>query len=147
MDSFSNRLNSVMKEKNYKQIDVILLANQAGAASGVHIGKSHMSQYCSGKTVPRADILRVLAQVLEVNPLWLQGGDVPRDTINTGNISADTKKSIEEIAPGQHIIQNQIDSKSQIKKSAVTANFPEAPASEHSLSSTSSPDQNRGDHT
>lgn len=73
MDTFTERLNSVMREKQYKQIDVIALANQAGAASGIHIGKSHMSQYCSGKTVPRADILRVLAQALGVDPLWLQG--------------------------------------------------------------------------
>lgn len=78
MDSFADRLKLAMKEKNYKQVDVILLANRIGEASGIRIGKSHMSQYCSGKTTPRADILGVLAQALEVSERWLQGKDVPQ---------------------------------------------------------------------
>ena len=35
-----------------------------------------MSQYVSGKTEPRRDILKVLAQALEVDYLWLEGDDV-----------------------------------------------------------------------
>ncbi len=100
MDSFAERLKLAMKEKNYKQVDVILLANRIGEASGIRIGKSHMSQYCSGKTVPRADILGVLARALEVSERWLQGEDVPKkqgeDILQ--NMRAATEDSAEESA-------------------------------------------------
>ncbi len=93
MDLFSNRLKAAMKQHGYKQVDVIRLANEAGAAEGIRIGKSHMSQYCSGKTVPRADILFVLASALDVDPLWLQGADASIDAANSSapNPLNDTK--------------------------------------------------------
>ena len=47
-----------------------------GAASaGVKLGKSHVSQYVSGKTVPRTDILIFLAQTLHTDSEWLLGHD------------------------------------------------------------------------
>ena len=36
-------------------------------------GKSHVSQYVSGKTVPRTEILNFLAAALQVEPDWLMG--------------------------------------------------------------------------
>ena len=42
------------------------------------LGKSQVSQYVSGKTVPRADILRFLADALDVEADWL-GGREPAD--------------------------------------------------------------------
>lgn len=90
MEVFSKRLKDIMKERQLKQVDVINLANAIGEKSGIHIGKSHMSQYCSGKTVPRADILNILARALNVNQLWLQGEDVPKETAQsapTANVS------------------------------------------------------------
>ena len=52
MAHFSDRLKTAMSEHGYKQVDVIHLANEIGGPQGIHLGKSHMSQYCSGKTVP-----------------------------------------------------------------------------------------------
>ncbi len=83
MSKFDERLKTAMSDKNLRQADVIRLVNESGASAGVHIGKSHMSQYCSGKTVPRDDILRVLAGVLDVSPDWLRGTDTsPGDREN-----------------------------------------------------------------
>ena len=48
------------------------------------LGKSHVSQYVSGKTVPRSDILHFLADVLQVDPDWLLAKD------STVNYTADT---------------------------------------------------------
>lgn len=87
MEIFSKRLKDIMEEKHLKQVDVISLANAIGEKSGIHIGKSHMSQYCSGKTVPRADILNILARALNVNQLWLQGEDVPKEAENPAPIT------------------------------------------------------------
>ena len=48
---------------------------RAAASAGVKLGKSHVSQYVSGKTVPRTDILIFLAQTLHTDSEWLLGHD------------------------------------------------------------------------
>ena len=74
-ESFSNRLNVAMAFRNVKQIDFV----HAAEKFNIKLGKSHMSQYVSGKTVPRADIAHFLAAFLQVNEGWLMGKDVPMD--------------------------------------------------------------------
>ena len=71
MTSFSERLTSAMKTQGLKQVDLIRMA----AARNLKLGKSHMSQYVSGKTVPRAEILHFLAEALQVEESWLKGQD------------------------------------------------------------------------
>ena len=66
---FAHRLKQSMKDKNLKQIDIMRAAEE----KGVKLGKSHISQYVSGKTVPRKEILQFLADVLEVDADWLLG--------------------------------------------------------------------------
>ncbi len=70
MDTFAERLRAAMVKRNLKQVDVVEAARNAG----VKLGKSHMSQYVSGKTVPRAELLRFLAAVLDVDADWLRHG-------------------------------------------------------------------------
>ena len=66
---FAERLKIALDRKNMKQIDLVHRAQQ----QGVKLGKSHVSQYLSGKTMPRPEILRFLAATLEVDEKWLQG--------------------------------------------------------------------------
>ena len=47
--TFSERLTASMREQNLKQVDFLRKADRAG----VKLGKSQMSQYVSGKAVPR----------------------------------------------------------------------------------------------
>lgn len=54
--TFADRLKSAMEQKHMKQVDLIHTAETAG----VKVGKSHISQYVSGKTVPRAEIASFL---------------------------------------------------------------------------------------
>lgn len=58
-----------MNERGIKQVDLIRYAQE----QGVKLGKSHISQYVSGKTVPRADMVHFLARALQVDPDWLNG--------------------------------------------------------------------------
>lgn len=58
-----------MSQQQLKQIDVVNAVNRLG----VHIGRSHMSQYVSGKTIPREPIMQALAEVLHIDIQWLQG--------------------------------------------------------------------------
>lgn len=66
---FARRMGRAMEERGLRQTDLVRLAAERGAK----LGKSQVSQYASGKTFPRADVLRTLADVLDVRPEWLAG--------------------------------------------------------------------------
>ena len=66
---FATRLREAMERQGLKQAGVIQAASQLGAK----LGKSQMSQYVSGKTVPRRDVVALLARVLDVDAAWLSG--------------------------------------------------------------------------
>ncbi|WP_350453790.1 aminotransferase class I/II-fold pyridoxal phosphate-dependent enzyme [Slackia heliotrinireducens] len=68
--TFAERLKRSMAEQGLKQADLLRLA----AAAEQKLGKSQLSQYVSGKTIPRRDTLRFLADTLHVNPDWLLNG-------------------------------------------------------------------------
>lgn len=71
--AFSSRLNEAMDKKQMKQVDVLRAAEE----KGYKIGKSQLSQYVSGKTVPREETMRELADLLGVEAEWLAGTDRP----------------------------------------------------------------------
>lgn len=71
LNSFDKRLRWAMEAQGMKQADLIRLASE----KGVKLGKSQVSQYVSGKTAPRREVLFTLASVLSVEPSWLQDGE------------------------------------------------------------------------
>ena len=86
---FPTRFREAMDKKNLKQIELVRLAQE----QGIKLGKSQLSQYLSGKTLPRKDMLQFLAGILEVDANWLlgkepaktdmkKGADVPMRTFN-----------------------------------------------------------------
>ena len=76
---FATRLKSLLQEKNIKQVDLVRMAE----TQGIKLGKSHISQYVSGKTIPRKDILQFLANTLEVEAEWLLGNQVQQGNNTT----------------------------------------------------------------
>ena len=74
---FAERMRATMDAKKIKQIDII----RAAESQGIKLGKSHVSQYVSGKTIPRDNILNFLASVLEVEPDWLSGKTVGKTAV------------------------------------------------------------------
>jgi alanine-synthesizing transaminase len=66
--NFCDRLKEAMAAKGFKQVDVLQIAAQRGQK----LGKSQLSQYVSGKTIPRPDMLAFLAEALEVSEDWLR---------------------------------------------------------------------------
>ena len=66
---FANRFRQALEEKHLKQIELVRLAQE----QGIKLGKSQLSQYLSGKTLPRKNILRFLADTLNTTPEWLLG--------------------------------------------------------------------------
>lgn len=76
VEVFSARLRQMMGERGFKQADVI----REASARGKRLGKSQVSQYVSGKTMPRHDVLAILADLLGVEPSWLSGANAERGT-------------------------------------------------------------------
>ena len=66
---FSLRLREKMKEHSLRQIDILNAARE----QGIKLGKSHISQYVSGKTIPRDNIISFLSEILDTEPEWLKG--------------------------------------------------------------------------
>lgn len=64
------RLKKAMEYRQMKQIELV-------EATG--IGKSAISQYLSGKIVPKQDKIYLIAKALGVNEGWLMGYNIPME--------------------------------------------------------------------
>ena len=69
-NAFRNRLDIALNERNMKPSDL-------AKASG--ISEATISQYRSGYSKPKYDRLVSIAEVLNVDPVWLIGMDVPME--------------------------------------------------------------------
>ena len=108
---FSIRLNELLQQKKIKQVDLVRLAEE----KGIKFGKSHISQYVSGKTVPRKEILQFLAGVLEVEPDWLLGKtedspkenipkDVPEEKFNFSKKEGSSMREFKKSSKLEHVL-------------------------------------------
>lgn len=70
----SERLKEAMRIANMKQSD---LARATG------LGKGGISNYVIGRYEPKSNIISVLAEALNVDPVWLMGYDVPMERKKT----------------------------------------------------------------
>ena len=82
---FASRLKESMNQQQMKPIDLLHLAEE----QNLKLGKSHISQYVNGKTMPRAEILQFLADALQVDADWLAGRtgsaqDFSSEKLNSG---------------------------------------------------------------
>ena len=75
--SFAARLEEAMGRQGLKQVDLLRVAE----AQGRKLGKSQLSQYLSGKTVPRRETLAFLAGALGVSETWLLDGEPIEDEV------------------------------------------------------------------
>ena len=57
-EAFCDRLRQAMSDRDVRQSDVI----RASEMLGKKLGKSQMSQYVSGKTIPRRDVAELLGR-------------------------------------------------------------------------------------
>ena len=83
---FASRLKESMNRQQMKPIDLLHLAEE----QNLKLGKSHISQYVNGKTMPRAEILQFLSDALHVDADWLSGRtsssqDLRSEKLNSGS--------------------------------------------------------------
>lgn len=68
--TFAERLKQAMKDRGFKQVDLV----RAAADTNLKLGKSHVSQYVAGKTIPREPVMVFLAKTLKCDLDWLRDG-------------------------------------------------------------------------
>ena len=66
----SERLKEAMQIANMKQTDL---------AKATGLGKGGISNYVLGRYEPKSNIISILAEALNVDPVWLMGYDVPME--------------------------------------------------------------------
>lgn len=71
-DTFANRFQLALNMMNLKQVDI---CERTGFSSSL------VNKYITGKAVPRQKKIYLLSQILNVNPAWLMGFDVPSTPI------------------------------------------------------------------
>ena len=98
---FADRLKEALNNKNMKQIDLVRCAQE----KGVKLGKSHVSQYLSGKTIPRAEILHFIAETLQVEEPWLLDENVR----TVGKRTERTKEKTVNVEPKEKMIKKAED--------------------------------------
>jgi alanine-synthesizing transaminase len=74
---FAERFKEAMQSQGLKQVDLIRAANE----QNIKLGKSQISQYVSGKSIPRENIGHFLAKTLNVDVMWLYGREIKEETV------------------------------------------------------------------
>lgn len=70
IDTFKNRLEKALKIRNIKPVE---LHEKTG------ISESLISKYLSGNAVARQRKISLIADTLDINPVWLMGYDIPME--------------------------------------------------------------------
>lgn len=70
MATTAERLKKILSIRDIKQVEI---TEKTG------ISKGALSSYLSGRYIPKQDNIYKLAKVLDVNPAWLMGLDVPME--------------------------------------------------------------------
>ena len=73
----SDRLKYLMETRNLRQADILEKIQPYCQRYGVKIPRNALSQYVTGKVLPKQDKLTILGLALGVSEVWLMGYDVP----------------------------------------------------------------------
>ena len=92
VDTFANRLSYALTVRNMKPIELSKITK---------IDKSKISSYMSGRYKAKTDGLKIIADALNVSPVWLMGYDVPMEANDfqslAGYINVQTKNLMKRI--------------------------------------------------
>ena len=114
VQTFAQKLQKAMDDRGLRQADIVRLAQK----DGMPIGRSHISQYLSGKVRPRGEITDYLTYILGVRPDYFQDNDEPwqrnavfRKSHKLDNVLYDVRGPVVELAremelSGTHILKS-----------------------------------------
>lgn len=90
----SQRLKQIMVERGLRQVDILEKSKPYQKKLNIKMGRSTLSQYLSGKSVPAQKQLYLLSITLDVSEAWLMGYDVEEKRIPDEQRSVNTKPKI-----------------------------------------------------
>ena len=85
-ETCANRIKKALSIRNMTQTELCAKAK---------ISKSSLSEYMSGKYIPRQDKVFILAQALNVDPVWLWGYDVPMEKESEIKVTTDSPSELQ----------------------------------------------------
>ena len=91
-ENTAQRLAQIMDDRNLRQVDILKQSEKFQKELGIKLGKSALSQYVSGKSIPDQDKLILLSKTLGVSEAWLMGydtnesTDVKKESIDLSNL-------------------------------------------------------------
>lgn len=91
-ENTAQRLAQIMNKRNLRQVDILKQSEKFQKELGIKLGKSALSQYVSGKSIPDQDKLVLLSKTLGVSEAWLMGydtnesTDVKKESIDLSNL-------------------------------------------------------------
>lgn len=88
-ENTAQRLARIMNERNLRQVDILKKSEKFQKELGIKLGKSALSQYVSGKSIPDQDKLVLLAKTLDVSEAWLMGYDTNEQQTESNKPSID----------------------------------------------------------
>lgn len=95
MDTVSARLKEILAIRGITQKDLVAMAAPICKEKGLKLSTSKLNQYVTGKSRPDVPMIMLMAEVLEVNPAWLDGWDAPMKPITpTSEASTDERMEV-----------------------------------------------------
>lgn len=96
-ENTAQRLAQIMNERNLRQVDILKQSEKFQKELGIKLGKSALSQYVSGKSIPDQDKLVLLAKTLDVSEAWLMGYDTTEQLTEPNKPSIDLSNLREKV--------------------------------------------------
>ena len=96
MDSFAKRLNQAMLERQ---------VNQTELAAAIGKGKSSVSQYLSGRSVPRPDVQEAIAKFLDCTVEWLNSSVPETDHSDKGLKNVSVEKAAKMLGKSEQFVR------------------------------------------
>lgn len=90
----SDRLKQLMEMRKLRQADILEMIEPYCKKYGINIPRNALSQYVTGKVVPKQDKLTILGMALNVSEIWLMGYDVPMEREETAPAVKPERSSI-----------------------------------------------------
>ena len=94
--SFAKRLNQALCERQMSQTEL---------ADAIGKGRSSVSQYLSGRSVPRAETQEKIAEVLECTVEWLNSEVASDDTTDNGLRNVSVAEAAKILGKGEEFVR------------------------------------------
>ena len=94
--SFAKRLNQALRERQLSQCEL---------AAAISKGKSSVSQYLSGRSIPRPDVQEKIAEVLECTVEWLNSEVSSDDTTDNGLRNVSVAEAAKILGKGEEFVR------------------------------------------